>query len=39
MHKELQRIRHGSATTTFGSAQTPSMNAGPNHTDSITIYY
>lgn len=37
MHKELQRI--ATATTTFGSAQTPSMNAGPNHTDSITIYY
>lgn len=36
MHKELQRIRHGYYA--FGSAQTPSMNAGPNHTDSITIY-
>lgn len=38
MHKELQN-GYATATTTFGSAQTPSMNAGPNHTDSITIYY
>lgn len=37
MHKELHG--YAMATTTFGSAQTPSMNAGPNHTDSITIYY
>lgn len=38
MHKELQRIRHGYYDLWFGT-NAPSMNAGPNHTDSITIYY
>lgn len=37
MHKELQRIRHGYYDLWFGT-NAVYENAGPNHTDSITIY-